>query len=99
MPPSSAHGCGCPSSNAARTAGTCCSPTALMPLVLLPSRYRELAQEERVGLPPGHTWRSKLPAVVTRRPTRRAFAPVTALHSQFLTMVIDELTRRGEMRP
>ena len=29
--------------------------------VLLPSRYRELAQEERVGLPPGHTWRSKLP--------------------------------------
>ena len=29
--------------------------------VLLPSRYRALAEEERVGLPPGHTWRSRLP--------------------------------------
>lgn len=29
--------------------------------VLLPTEYRALAQEERVGLPPGHAWHSALP--------------------------------------
>jgi hypothetical protein len=29
--------------------------------VLLPERYRDFAQEERVGLPPGHAWRVVLP--------------------------------------
>lgn len=29
--------------------------------VLLPKRYRDLAQEERVGLPPGHAWRTAMP--------------------------------------
>lgn len=29
--------------------------------VLLPERYRDLAQEERVGLPPGHAWHAVLP--------------------------------------
>ena len=30
--------------------------------VLLPKEYRELAQEERIGLPPQHSWRKSLPA-------------------------------------
>ncbi|MDX2375630.1 hypothetical protein M4I32_02310 [Microbacterium sp. LRZ72] len=30
--------------------------------VLLPSRYRDLAQEPRVGLPEEHVWRTSLPA-------------------------------------
>gem|GEM_PF-550999 len=29
--------------------------------VLLPERYRDFAQETRVGLPPGHAWRAMLP--------------------------------------
>lgn len=29
--------------------------------VLLPERYRDLAKEKRVGLPPDHAWRRKLP--------------------------------------
>jgi hypothetical protein len=29
--------------------------------VRLPSKFRELAQEERVGLPPGHPWNDTLP--------------------------------------
>lgn len=29
--------------------------------VLLPERYRDLAQEERVGLPSDHAWRATLP--------------------------------------
>jgi hypothetical protein len=29
--------------------------------VLLPARLRSFAQEERVGLPPGHTWHAVLP--------------------------------------
>lgn len=29
--------------------------------VLLPGRFRDLAQEERVGLPPEHAWREHLP--------------------------------------
>lgn len=29
--------------------------------VLLPERYRELAKEDRVGLPEGHAWRTALP--------------------------------------
>lgn len=29
--------------------------------VMLPERYRGFAQEDRVGLPPGHAWRSELP--------------------------------------
>lgn len=30
--------------------------------VLLPAAYREYAQSERVGLPPGHLWRDRLPS-------------------------------------
>ncbi|WP_278314943.1 hypothetical protein [Lolliginicoccus levis] len=29
--------------------------------ILLPRRFRSLAQEQRVGLPPGHPWREQLP--------------------------------------
>ncbi len=29
--------------------------------VLLPGWVRELAQDKRVGLPPGHTWETELP--------------------------------------
>jgi hypothetical protein len=29
--------------------------------VLLPARFRELAQDPRVGLPPGHAWRNAMP--------------------------------------
>jgi len=29
--------------------------------VLLPPRFRELAQDARVGLPPDHAWRNAIP--------------------------------------
>lgn len=36
------------------------NPTSDAP-VLLPAHYRDLAQEDRVGLPPGHPWCADLP--------------------------------------
>lgn len=50
--------------------------------VLLPREYREPAQEERIGLPPQHTWRESLPGDDPDRGDRKCYsAPAFSLYS------------------